>query len=1547
MSTPAASGAIELEECHLDEACPPSGSSRLPNTARPSDVATDVFDEDSRRSQGSSTRNPSGSPTKRKHPSHKRSSSKKVVAPVGHSGDAGDDGSGTSQEDATLSGHIDRRLSVLLVLFVSGAFILTTVAMSLVLSQHGGLASATSSTRWRVPSQAANESAAAALLSAADFTCNAITALNQLASWTDGSSANRAPSVSSAAADSVVGDAWYSSRTLLTDVPLLQGFASVHSANVSRHAVSVVSAVNASGGAEVLSAIAAAVSNTAATASWWFDCALQEPSAVLCVRLPLLDDASTSSPEAFIAVGSAFLASASQQSNADLYRLASQQLVAAMDVTATGVLRRTASIAYLSTARMMPIVLIPGAAGAARALTVLAPPAAFLVSSPARASDLVNVSVVQGSGTALPSFTVNSGVADLVQAATGVPSLTTWRYSTAVPLSCAGSPSSLVVLQSNLSLQLVVNFAAVATPVSQLRLAARSVSGGAVAVAVSLFVVAVILLVGAAVYVRLSVRRSVIDAMSHLTDIASALIHAEALDVASMPIYVAAGAAPSISSTPRGRPFTNLPDVAGLQEGVQRLRVALDELRGVLPAILLGRQPPAEAGGPEEEIVASPSGEGLIAMIQGASSPNAALAIEGSGPFQAFGDDAGASAIGPFAASESASPKGPFAASPKSGTSASPRGPFGSQSPSASPGRGGGNNSTLTSGQLRPSWVSAVFLHLNDFSMAALSQSNAALLDANEASRVFIAIAHHIALRHGGEPVCVMADSVIVTWNAFTSCRSHETKAAAFAFDFRRAMVAAIAERFMPLAVSNWTAVVGTGRCLSGTRGTEQEKAFVVHGAAFMDALHWLPFLAQFLGVQIAVCQKTKDRAAERRDPSTPWYFVPVDCITPATFGGKDFVLFDLREEPARAAGSPAPGRPEVLAAALLEAIRSIKDSDWDRSNEILGQDSMVKGPFASDRQPRRLRGVVEELARLNLAYTRTVPHWEDFGYDQMSDSSSQASPATHGITLVVADEDDEAPQRRFRRDKRKSTMADDALRNEIMRLRETRQQLHVMAAARRRSSVAPPSMMTLSTSSNIAAIPDAADAAGGGMPNSGRRRQRGSTVNILGEGSPKNALSQHSVQSSAASPKQSHGGTISPRAAAAGGALPSRVLPLSVTQLSAPNVLSGSLLPSSSTSTANTSSVMSPLEFRDKRTVYRISEKELGRGAAGKVVLGITESGSLIAVKLVPLTTSVANQNTAPMSEVQKRRLKRKGIAATDDVQRDVDQLVQEVGLLARLRHRNIVGYIASGLLHDRTEQNIAIVMEFVSGGSLLDWAMKKRQSVAKATPGPPAHVLQRLLRDTLTGLVFLHSEGIVHRDLKPHNVMVAGDGTAKLADFGTSISTERMGQGGGEAKGTPQYMAPEACRGVPPSPANDVWSYGVLMAQVLTGSLPWTDEQVGVPFVPVRFTYLLGNTDMVPTMPPSSLVDADAAAVLAACWARDPAQRATATSLATMPYFTSASYLSKPRGRSRSRNSAHAGPNGTLLTSVNSSGNLVDSVTVTSPGSREPCAPGSVDTQ
>jgi serine/threonine protein kinase len=155
-----------------------------------------------------------------------------------------------------------------------------------------------------------------------------------------------------------------------------------------------------------------------------------------------------------------------------------------------------------------------------------------------------------------------------------------------------------------------------------------------------------------------------------------------------------------------------------------------------------------------------------------------------------------------------------------------------------------------------------------------------------------------------------------------------------------------------------------------------------------------------------------------------------------------------------------------------------------------------------------------------------------------------------------------------------------------------------------------------------------------------------------------------------------------------------------------------------------------------------------------------------------------------------------------------DEEELLQEPRLLAALDHQNIVGIVTA----ERVDGVFFIVMEYVKGESL-EAALDREKALAM--PRAINYVVQ-----ILRGVEHAHEATILHRDLRPANVLISESGAVKVADFGTSRFLEKSHAT--TVIGSPPYMAPEQFQGRAVL-ASDIYSVGVILYQMLTGTLPY----------------------------------------------------------------------------------------------------------------------------
>ncbi len=161
------------------------------------------------------------------------------------------------------------------------------------------------------------------------------------------------------------------------------------------------------------------------------------------------------------------------------------------------------------------------------------------------------------------------------------------------------------------------------------------------------------------------------------------------------------------------------------------------------------------------------------------------------------------------------------------------------------------------------------------------------------------------------------------------------------------------------------------------------------------------------------------------------------------------------------------------------------------------------------------------------------------------------------------------------------------------------------------------------------------------------------------------------------------------------------------------------------------------------------------------------------------------------------------------------VERFRREARAVAQLSHPNIVTVI------DRGEEDGKqfIVFELVDGDNL-------KELVERGGPLPVRRVLELGL-EVGRALAFAHAQGLVHRDVKPQNVLLNGDGRAKVTDFGIVRSLDAVGHTEtGTVLGTSHYIAPEQARGESVDAKTDVYSFGVVLHELLAGEVPYAGD-------------------------------------------------------------------------------------------------------------------------
>lgn len=249
-----------------------------------------------------------------------------------------------------------------------------------------------------------------------------------------------------------------------------------------------------------------------------------------------------------------------------------------------------------------------------------------------------------------------------------------------------------------------------------------------------------------------------------------------------------------------------------------------------------------------------------------------------------------------------------------------------------------------------------------------------------------------------------------------------------------------------------------------------------------------------------------------------------------------------------------------------------------------------------------------------------------------------------------------------------------------------------------------------------------------------------------------------------------------------------------------------------------------------------------IGEGSTGKVYLSTErETDRRVAIKKMDLTKQ------------QRREL-----------------LINEVATMKYYKHPNIVKMYNSYLVNDE----LWLVLEYLEGGALTDIVTKTTMNEQQ---------IATVCLQCLQALAFLHAEGLIHRDIKSDSILLAGDGSVKLSDFGFCAQVSDQVPKRRSLVGTPYWLSPEIISRQSYGPEVDIWSMGIMIMEMVDGEPPFYNEP------PIQAMKRIRD------MPPPKLQNQSRISsyldnFLSRMLIKDPSQRATARELLQHPFLEQA---------------------------------------------------------
>ncbi|KAG6968903.1 hypothetical protein JG687_00003507 [Phytophthora cactorum] len=236
----------------------------------------------------------------------------------------------------------------------------------------------------------------------------------------------------------------------------------------------------------------------------------------------------------------------------------------------------------------------------------------------------------------------------------------------------------------------------------------------------------------------------------------------------------------------------------------------------------------------------------------------------------------------------------------------------------------------------------------------------------------------------------------------------------------------------------------------------------------------------------------------------------------------------------------------------------------------------------------------------------------------------------------------------------------------------------------------------------------------------------------------------------------------------------------------------------------------ISPKDATDKPSIDEFAQgKPLGEGNFSRILEATHKAtGEKFALKVIE------------KQRIKRLRLRHQNIFNEINMEKDV---------LNRLRHPNIIRLYQTF----QDDNNLYFLLDLLDGGELLSHLLYEGRQL-----GLEEDLARFYLADVVNAVEYMHSNQVLHRDLKPENMVVCKDtgGHLKLIDFGTAKNLADVKLNGPNFVGTPEYMPPETIDNKEATYSSDMWAFGCIAYQLLTGETPFSGGSAYLTFLRVQ---------------------------------------------------------------------------------------------------------------